>query len=110
MDLNDYQRRARSTAIYPKPLGNLPVYPALKLAGEAGEVAEKIGKILRDEEGVIGLERGVELAYELGDVLWYVANLASDLGYDLDNIAQMNVEKLASRQFRGVIKGSGDNR
>lgn len=110
MDLNQYQERARRTAIYPQPLMGLPVYPALKLAGEAGEVAEKIGKIIRDEGGVIGPHRSVELAKELGDVLWYVANLAADLGFDLEQIGQMNLDKLESRALRGVITGSGDNR
>lgn len=110
MLLNEYQTRARETAIYPQPLGNLPVYPALKLAGEAGEVAEKIGKILRDQEGIIGPHQSVELAKELGDVLWYVANLAADLGFDLEQIGQMNIDKLASRRLRGVITGDGDNR
>ena len=110
MDLNEYQTRARATAIYPHPLGNLPVYPALKLAGEAGEVAEKIGKILRDQEGVIGPHQSVELIKELGDVLWYVANLAADLGFDLEQVGQMNIDKLQSRSIRDVIHGSGDNR
>ncbi len=112
MEMNDYQDSARATALYPQEVRIL--YPTLKLAGEAGEVAEKLGKLMRDESYVPGAPLSVEqteaLAAELGDVLWYVANLAADLGLDLERVAAANLEKLASRKARGVIHGSGDLR
>lgn len=112
MTLDEYQARARSTAIYPEEARVL--YPTLKLAGEAGEVAEKLGKLIRDE----GLAPGAALspaqrdalAKEIGDVLWYAANLAGDLGLSLEAIGRGNLEKLASRRERGVLQGSGDER
>jgi NTP pyrophosphatase (non-canonical NTP hydrolase) len=109
MEFNEYQKEARKTAIYPN-LGRNFVYPTLGLAGEAGEVAEKIKKVIRDGNGVIGEEKRAELSKELGDVLWYVANLAEELGLGMDGIAERNLEKLKSRQDRGQLKGSGDNR
>lgn len=112
MTLDDYQARARSTALYPESARVL--YPTLKLAGEAGEVAEKLGKLMRDEGFVPGsalTDPQVDaLSKELGDVLWYVANLAADLGLSLDEVARRNVDKLKSRKERGVIHGSGDDR
>lgn len=112
MTLDEYQARARSTAIYPEQARVL--YPTLKLAGEAGEVAEKLGKLMRDEGLVPGgrLADGQRdaLAKELGDVLWYVANLAADLGLSLEDLGRTNLEKLASRRDRGVLHGSGDDR
>jgi NTP pyrophosphatase (non-canonical NTP hydrolase) len=109
MNLNDYQKTALDTAMYPNR-GNNFAYPALGLAGEAGEVADKLKKVIRDNDG--DLTQGVRdaVAKEIGDVLWYVAVLAYEMGYDLSDIAQMNVNKLASRKERGVISGSGDNR
>ena len=112
MTLDEYQVQARSTAIYPEEARVL--YPTLKLAGEAGEVAEKLGKLMRDE----GLRPGGQLdnaqrdalAKEIGDVLWYVANLAADLGLSLEAIGRTNLDKLASRRDRGVLGGSGDER
>lgn len=101
MNFKDYQHRARSTAIYEHRI----VYPALGLAGESGEVAEKIKKYLRD--GELSIE---DLKLELGDVLWYISNLASDLGILLEDIASSNINKLASRKDRNVLHGSGDNR
>ena len=111
MDLNEYQQTARKTAIYPAKgelLGLL--YCVLKLNGEAGEVAEKLGKCLRDEAGKISLERREALILELGDVLWYVANLAEELQMDLEVVAQRNLAKLADRKSRGTLQGSGDAR
>jgi len=111
MLLDDYQDKAVETAIFPRENNLDIIYPALKLAGEAGEVAEKVGKAIRDditkfqESAYLG-----DLAKELGDVLWYIAALADSIGYDLSEIAQMNLDKLNSRQERGVLKGSGDNR
>jgi NTP pyrophosphatase (non-canonical NTP hydrolase) len=85
-------------------------YPALGLAGEAGEVAEHAKKAIRDDAGVVTEERRLAMAKELGDVLWYVSQLASELGLELDQIAHANLEKLLSRQRRGVLSGSGDER
>lgn len=112
MNLNDYQKEAISFAIYPKSKEwDLPLYPALGLAGEAGEVAEKIKKLMRDTDAnILTEDQKREIAKELGDVLWYVANLAADIDYDLEEIAGMNIEKLQSRKERNALKGSGDNR
>jgi NTP pyrophosphatase (non-canonical NTP hydrolase) len=85
-------------------------YPALGLAGEAGEVAEQIKKSIRDDGGEVTEERLAAIAKELGDVMWYVAQLATELGLELDEIAGLNLEKLRSRQLRGVLAGSGDDR
>jgi NTP pyrophosphatase (non-canonical NTP hydrolase) len=109
MRLSEFQRASRRTATYPAAGDNL-VYPTLGLAGEAGEVAEKVKKLLRDDGGVLGEERRAGLAAELGDVLWYVAQVATEAGLDLDAIAAANLEKLASRAQRGVLSGSGDER
>ena len=103
MNFDEYQKAAKKTAIY-----NDALYPILGLASEAGEVAGKVKKYIRD-----GGDYRVtyeELAKELGDVLWYVAAIASDIGYDLSAIAKMNIDKLSDRQNRGAIQGSGDNR
>ena len=108
MELSEYQRASRRTAEYPRAAWL--AYPALGLAGEAGEVAEHAKKAIRDDAGEVSEERRAAMAKELGDVLWYVAQLASELGLDLDEIAQGNLEKLLSRQRRGVLSGSGDER
>ena len=100
MNLSDYQQRSRATAVYPDAGANL-TYPALGLCGEAGEAAEKVKKAIRDDGGVLT---------ELGDVLWYVAQLATEAGLDLDEIAESNLEKLLSRRERAVLHGSGDFR
>lgn len=106
--LDQYQAEAAVTAIYPARYEVM--YPALGLVGEAGEVAEKVKKWLRDGKGDPGTLNKAPIAKELGDVLWYVANLAHDLGYKLSEIADMNIEKLKDRCERGVLGGSGDNR
>lgn len=109
MDLNHYQRLSRATARYPDAGAN-PIYPTLGLCGEAGEVADKVKKVLRDREGVFDAEVLASLRLELGDVLWYVAQLATELKLDLEDIAAANLEKLSSRAARNVISGSGDHR
>jgi len=109
MTFQEYQDEARKTAIYPNKDNNF-IYPTLGLAGEAGEVAEKIKKVIRDGNGIVTEEKKVEITKELGDVLWYVANLAKELGISMDEVAQKNIEKLQSRQQRGELHGSGDNR
>lgn len=108
MGLNEYQKKATSTAIFPQKDGL--AYLALGLSGEAGEVAEKVKKIIRDKGGYIQHEDRIEIAKEMGDVLWYLANLAEFIGTDFSYVAQLNVDKLASRKKRGVLKGEGDNR
>lgn len=109
MKFSDYQIQARSTAVYPN-IGNNFIYPTLGLCGESGEIAEKVKKIIRDDSGNISDEKRELLKKELGDVLWYISNLASELGLSLDSIAETNIEKLKDRQCRNVLKGSGDNR
>ena len=109
MDLRTYQKRSRQTALYPQ-VGSNPIYPTLGLCGESGEVADKIKKVLRDRGGVFDDQSRDDLRLELGDVLWYVAQLASELGLDLEDIAAANLAKLASRAARNVIGGSGDRR
>ena len=109
MRLNEYQDKARETAIYPN-LGNNPIYPTLGLVGESGEVAEKMKKIIRDHDGKITIDKRQEIIKELGDVLWYVANLCKEFDVSLEEVAKLNIEKLQSRKERNVIKGSGDNR
>jgi len=106
MNFSEYQKKANATAIYDSKFSIL--YPTLGLAGEAGEVAEKVKKIIRDNKSIIDEKESV--AKELGDVLWYVAAVARDIGYSLDVIAEMNIEKLESRKERGVLQGNGDNR
>ncbi len=108
MEFAEYQRLSRRTAEYPRAAWL--AYPALGLAGEAGEVAEHAKKAIRDDGGEVSEERRAAMAKELGDVLWYVSQLASELGLDLDELAQGNLEKLLSRQRRGVLSGSGDER
>jgi NTP pyrophosphatase (non-canonical NTP hydrolase) len=109
MTFADYQQRSRATAVYPGAGDNL-LYPTLGLCGEAGEVAEKVKKMVRDDAGVLTPERREALAKELGDVLWYVAQVATEAGLDLSDVAGANLEKLLSRQERGVLQGSGDER
>jgi NTP pyrophosphatase (non-canonical NTP hydrolase) len=109
MRISEYQELSRRTATYPGAGDNI-VYPTLGLAGEAGEVAEKVKKLLRDDGGVLSEERREALAGELGDVLWYVAQVATEAGLDLEELAQGNLDKLLSRQRRGVLSGSGDSR
>ena len=108
MTLNEYQEHALETAIYPAE--SRIIYPTLGLTGEAGEVAEKVKKIIRDNHKEFTAEKKAEIMKEIGDVLWYCATLSHDLGYTLDEVAQTNVDKLRSRMERSKITGSGDNR
>ena len=101
--MNDYQRAAASTAIYKQE--HAVIYPALGLAAEAGEVANKVKKILRDSN----FDREA-IADEVGDCLWYIAALCRDLNIDMQDIANNNIKKLKDRQQRGVLSGSGDKR
>lgn len=108
MTLNEYQEHALDTAIYPE--NQRIIYPTLGLTGEAGEVADKVKKVIRDNNLQFTDERKLEIAKEIGDVLWYCATLSRDLGFELDTVAQMNVDKLRSRKERHILTGSGDNR
>lgn len=108
MTLDEYQRKALETAVYPEEYSI--VYPALGMAGEAGEVADKVKKVIRDANAEFSPLKCEEIAMEIGDVLWYCAVLADRIGYRLDTIGRMNYRKLRSRQVRGKIGGSGDNR
>lgn len=113
MDMNEYQKKAASTAIYPGAgTGGLQALAYLGLGlGEAGEIQGKIKKIMRDEPGMeVSDYNRVELMKELGDLQWYVALLAAELGTTLEAIATLNLTKLADRRERGVLTGSGDNR
>jgi|TARA_R110002110_G_scaffold411144_3_gene635204 NTP pyrophosphatase (non-canonical NTP hydrolase) len=107
MEFNEYQEFALKTAIYPKSQGL--IYTTLGLVGESGEVAEKVKKLIR-EDNIQDEDWSKSVARELGDVLWYVANLATELGIDLDTIAKMNLIKLEDRLNRDVLNGNGDYR
>ena len=109
MDFNTYQNNARLTAQYPN-LGANYVYPTLGLVGEAGEVAEKVKKVIRDKKGIFDVESKKALKKELGDVLWYISNLCTEFNFSLDDIALQNLEKLKLRAAKGKISGSGDDR
>ena len=109
MDFDNYQIEARKTAIYPDKDKNF-IYPTLGLVGECGEVAEKIKKVLRDNNGNFDYESKTAIKKELGDVLWYLANLCNELDFTLNEVAEENLEKLNNRLLRGKISGSGDDR
>ena len=108
MTLNEYQQKALEIEAYP-PEYKI-IYPTLGLTGEAGECSDKVKKVIRDNNGVFTDEKKIEIAKEIGDVLWFCATLANDIGFDLETIGQMNYDKLQSRQKRGMLHGSGDNR
>jgi NTP pyrophosphatase (non-canonical NTP hydrolase) len=108
-DLSSYQKASRSTWSLIQTDHPI-VYPTLGLANEAGEVAGKIKKIFRDKGGVIGEAERAALKDELGDVLWYLAQLCTELELTLEEVAAANLEKLASRQQRGTLYGDGDTR
>jgi NTP pyrophosphatase (non-canonical NTP hydrolase) len=107
--LNDYQRQSRRTWNLIPCEGNI-TYPTLGLVNEAGEVAGKVKKIFRDKGGVISDEDREALKHELGDVLWYLAQIATEIGVSLDDVASSNLTKLFDRLERGKIKGEGDHR
>ncbi len=109
MNFTEYQQKAKATAKYPV-IGHGVIYPTLGLTNEAGEVAGKIKKVFRDKDGIISDETREALKAELGDVLWYLAQVATELNLSLDEIAEYNIAKLLDRQARGKIQGDGDNR
>ena len=109
MTFTEYQLKSRGTAIYPEAGKNI-TYPVLGLVGEAGEIANKVKKIYRDDGGELSQERRQALKDELGDVIWYLSQVATELNLNLDDIASDNLVKLFSRKERGVLHGSGDAR
>tara|TARA_B100000424_G_scaffold125558_1_gene95146 strand:+ start:200 stop:529 length:330 start_codon:yes stop_codon:yes gene_type:complete len=109
MDFETYQKKARETAKYPN-LGFNNIYPTLGLVGEAGEVAEKVKKVIRDKNGIFDEESKESIKKELGDVLWYLSNLCTEFNFNLDDVALLNLEKLKLRAAKGRISGSGDDR
>jgi len=110
MTFEEYQKRALTTVISQNDSFRDTLHWVLGINGEAGEVAEKVKKIIRDKNGVMSKQDKLELGKELGDVLWYLAVFAHDLGLSLDKIAAENLDKLQSRKARGVLGGAGDNR
>ena len=110
MELKEYQEKAKKTDLGTIAKENNFDYYALGLVNEAGEVAGKIKKIHRDYDGLITDEYRKELAKEMGDVLWYLSALCEKFNLTLEEIAQMNIDKLYSRLERNQIKGNGDNR
>lgn len=114
MHFNEYQKQALTTDLMSGKGTDLNstgfLEKLLGLVGETGELADKFKKILRDEGGVISDEKMDLIKKELGDVLWYLASLSDYLGFELEDVAQTNIEKLASRQKRGKLGGAGDSR
>ena len=110
MTFDDYQKQALTTVLSTGDDFKDLLHWVLGINGESGEVAEKLKKIIRDKNGVIDETDKAELGKEIGDVLWYLAVFANDLGFSLDEIAGQNLAKLKSRKERGVLGGQGDNR
>jgi NTP pyrophosphatase (non-canonical NTP hydrolase) len=108
MNFNEYQNLAEKTAVYPED--DAIYYLSLGLAGEVGELCNKIKKVIRDDGGELSREKAGELADEAGDCLWYLSQLVRVIGFNFDTIAEYNIYKLSDRKEREVIKGSGDNR
>ncbi|XKT74579.1 MAG: nucleoside triphosphate pyrophosphohydrolase family protein [Patescibacteria group bacterium UBA2163] len=111
MDFNDYQTKASSTNTQTeKGAQFMLMYLSMGLAGESGEVVEKLKKVVRNDDGVVTDEKREDLKKELGDVLWYLSQFADALGISFDDVAEANIAKLADRAKRDVIKSEGDNR
>ena len=115
MDFNTYQKLAKRTDYHSKReekkrFGNNLVNATLGITGEAGEFADKIKKLYRDKGGKLDRQLKNDLVHELGDILWYIAKMARELGVPLDTVARLNIEKLSSRKKRGKLGGSGDHR
>lgn len=109
MTFDEYQQQAKTTAQYASEIPGW-VYLTLGLTSESGEVADKFKKIIRNKNGVFSDADRTEIKKELGDVLWYLALLAEELGFSFDEVARANLTKLSDRQARDVIKSTGDNR
>ena len=110
MNFDEYQKQAATTALFTGDDFMDLLHWTLGVGGEAGEITEKIKKIVRDKHGKLDPSDKEDLMKEVGDVLWYLAVLSQHLGYDFSEVAQANLDKLQSRQARGKIGGSGDNR
>lgn len=120
MKFDEYQAQAKTTDLGSANMGevmakkslNVPEFidKVLGLAGESGEFADKVKKIMRDKRGDFTDEERVELLKELGDTLWYIAEISLYLDMPMSELAKMNLEKLASRKARGKLVGAGDNR
>lgn len=109
MTFEEYQKFTETTIVFPRVKERL-IYLTLGLAGESGEVAEKVKKILRDKNGEMSEETKKDLIKEVGDVLWYISELSRELGFKLEDVAKINMEKLQSRKDRNQLHGDGDNR
>jgi len=109
VELNEYQRQSRRTAVY-QNIGKNPRYAMIGLCEEVGEIAGQLKRVERDDGDVITPERREKLKLEMGDALWYMASLAEELGLTLEDIAQANLAKLADRKARKALHGSGDSR
>jgi NTP pyrophosphatase (non-canonical NTP hydrolase) len=109
MTFDEYQELSKTTAQYTSFIPPW-IYLALGLAGESGEVVDKLKKVARNSDGVFSEEAKIEIQKELGDVLWYVSQLCEQLGLSLGDVAIANRAKLDDRKARGVIKSRGDNR
>lgn len=109
MDFDDYQKKSTHSIVLPELIYDLK-YLGLALAGETGEVAEKIKKLFRDAGGKLDESKKTDLIKEMGDILWYLARMADSLKIPLSQVAEMNLEKIKSRVDRQKIHGSGDNR
>lgn len=112
LTLDEYQALTAATAVYPDAeTGSMLALAYVGLGlGEVGEIQGKIKKILRDDQGRVSNEKRIQIASEVGDALWYLARLAKELGFTFEEVAYMNLEKLADRKSRGVLTGSGDER
>ena len=108
INFNEYQELAHTTAVYPRKDGL--AYLTLGLTGEAGEIANKVAKIFRDDDGTISEIKKKDLLKECGDLTWFLAEFTRLLGGDFQTIAQENLDKLLSRKQRGKLRGSGDLR
>jgi NTP pyrophosphatase (non-canonical NTP hydrolase) len=108
LTFKQYQELSSDTRIYPEKFK--VIYPALGLSGEVGETLELVKKALRDEDGNFSDERLTNLHKEIGDIIWYMAALCEDLGFDFGTVAAQNLEKLQSRKTRGMLSGSGNDR
>ncbi len=108
-DFDVYQKFCKGTAVCPK-IGKSFIYPLIGLQGEIGEVSEKIKKLFRDDNGRLTSEKKIEIVKELGDVVWYISQLATEFDVKFSDVIKGNIEKLTSRKSRGKIHGSGDNR
>lgn len=111
MDFDEYEKLAARTGVFEGKLAENPLmYLGLGVTSEAGEVADKIKKIMRNDQGVISEEKRQALKSELGDVLWYLSQIAKHLSIPFSEVAQANIDKLADRAKRNVISSTGDNR